>query len=838
MTNSQNNEIIYKLNQTIKCSPPFNNRITIYFGDRNTTVDISIDEWRLIHALASQTIDINDLYSSVLPYIDRNRFPDLPSYSQWLLRSGIIISENPKSFAGNQQEEKKIYTKVSASSANNDLESNNRIALIDFKSLFENFNVIIPPSFVNRQILLWPFSVSLFFLSIYLFYFAPTAIGPTLSQDSNPLAGIAKLLTLFLVVGFVGTLFPIIASVALGINDTKLYFKTNLGFIPTFSKDTTFPEYFTKASKKQRLFLICQPILAKMYLATFSIFTILIYLRIPSLSQGWISSIFLTTIQISLFSIFFDALPIGNTTGTKFLALRGVIPKGILPIARKRVKDIFHNLRKGQYHKIKHLWSLFYILTFALVLIFKLSILLLFIVPSLSSELPLFLGYWTPFFVRTALLLVVVRFLILRFTPQLSSGVQINTSSFQNSPPYGNPNNIVSNTKLRNIIPHDIAAFVKSRRSLLLLILFILFLPFPATISASASVVESKDLDIRATESSVIVGVHSQGPSEKKLPKGFTLITLASPELEAALEATKQEILNLDSKIRAAQITIKSLESGSVVESVKSRDDELTIAIEDVDRYKGEVSSIEAQLKLTQDTIKSYEFLLDSGAVSELQLRNYLIIREDLFRQLVAAKSNLSSAKAKTNKARRNKLVDQNIKLNEDLLQAYEALESSSTKREQAIISLKTIEDRLDKLRVQIPFDGVVSSDTAGLMDRSVVVGETIATVKSLPLSNVVSLVPDYDRSKLKLAMKCAVRLYPDSYREFTGVVASISPSTVTQDSLKYLEVSIDIKDDLPSNYIGTIGYAKITYGTTFLLRNMLEPVLRFINLDVWSVLP
>ena len=213
-----------------------------------------------------------------------------------------------------------------------------------------------------------------------------------------------------------------------------------------------------------------------MYLATFSIFTILIYLRIPSLSRGWISSIFLTTIQISLFSIFFDALPIGNTTGTKFLALRGVIPKGILPIARKRVKDIFHNLRKGQYHKIKHLWSLFYILIFALVLIFKLSILLLFIVPSLSSELPLFLGYWTPFFVRTALLLVVVRFLILRFTPQLSSGVQINTSIFQNSPPYGNPNNIVSNTKLCNIIPHDIAAFVKSRRSLLLLILFILFL--------------------------------------------------------------------------------------------------------------------------------------------------------------------------------------------------------------------------------------------------------------------------------------------------------------------------------------------------------------------------
>jgi hypothetical protein len=137
-----------------------------------------------------------------------------------------------------------------------------------------------------------------------------------------------------------------------------------------------------------------------------------------------------------------------------------------------------------------------------------------------------------------------------------------------------------------------------------------------------------------------------------------------------------------------------------------------------------------------------------------------------------------------------------------------------------------------------MPFDGVVSSTTTGLLNRRVASGETLLTVKALPLTNLVALVPDYDRNKINLGMRCAVRLYSDPNREFTGKIASISSSTVTQDDLKYLEVNIKINEGLPTNYIGTMGYAKIVYGQTFLLKNLLEPILRFLNLDLWSYLP
>jgi hypothetical protein len=99
-------------------------------------------------------------------------------------------------------------------------------------------------------------------------------------------------------------------------------------------------------------------------------------------------------------------------------------------------------------------------------------------------------------------------------------------------------------------------------------------------------------------------------------------------------------------------------------------------------------------------------------------------------------------------------------------------------------------------------------------------------------------MVPDYDRNKLNVGMRCVVRLYSDPHREFDGKIASISSATVTEDDLKYIEVKIEINESLPTNYIGTMGYAKVVYGQTFLLRNLLEPILRFFNLDLWSYLP
>jgi multidrug resistance efflux pump len=831
------------LNPRIKCSPPVSDRFTLYFGDRNTTASVHVEEWNQLSLLLKEGSSPAEIHAACLPFIDNQAFPDPETYFRWLKQSGIVLQAS-SSPAGLQ---------VPRSQSTYETERRDKptvgevkkFCLIDVANILDKLQLNVPRAFVTLQLILWPILAGLFFLSVYLFYFSPTAIGPTITHGSNALFGIARVLTLFLGVNFIGTIFPIIASIALGINDSKLYFQWSLGFHPGFSKDYTFKEYRERATPEERAFLIGQSLLARMYLATISIFLLVLYLRIPSASQGWVTSILLAIVQISLIDIFFDLIPIGNTTATKLLALRGVIPKGLLLLTVQRMKVNIDHLRHGRLHKLRHFWSFVYLVLFALTIGLKLAMLFLLIVPSLSTEVPLILGYWTPNIVRITLVFLILRYFFIRLSARFAPGIP-------SSPPLGDRQPFPVDERHPSRLPLGpsspspspkgtvarFARLLRSKRVLLLLLLLVLFLPFPATISASTVVTESKGLDIRASEGAIITQLNAEGPSEKKISKGLALMTLSSPELQASYDSTKQEIYILDAQIRAARIQLRSLESGSAVLATKSRDDELAIALADAKRYAAEVVSINDQLELIQQTILSYTRLVESGAVSELQLRTWLTTREQLVGQLASAQGSLNSARAMINKAKRNKYVDQGIRLEEDLAAAKETLEGATRKRSQSIIELGSLNERLAKFKIVMPFDGVVSSTTSGLLNRRVAAGETLLTVKALPLTNLVALVPDYDRMKIDLDMECLVRFYSDPHRELTGRIASISSATVTKVNLKFIEVNIKINEELPTNYIGTMGYAKIVYGQTFLLNNLLEPIFRFLNLDLWSYLP
>lgn len=831
------------LNPKIKCSPPVAERFTLYFGDRNTTASVHVNEWnQLIQHLRDGSTP-TQIYAACSPFIDQQAYPDPEAYLRWLEESGIILQVSPSRgglpaspfHAARESSDRPTQPASGAS---------NRVCLLDVKNVLETLHLHIPRGFVTVQLILWPFLVGLFFISVYLFYFSPTAIGPSLTHGSNPIFGLARVLILFFGVNLVGTIVPILASIALGINDSKLYYQWSLGFHPGFYKDSTFREYRERATPEERALLIGQSLLAKMYLATICIVLLILYLRIPSGSQGWITSILLATIQISLIDILFDLVPIGSTTTTKLLAIRGVIPKGLFPLTIQRTKENIHHLRHGEWNQLGHFWSFIYLVLFALTIGLKLAMLFLLIVPSLSLEMPLILGYWTPIIIRIGLVFLVLRYFFIRLSARFSPGSQSNPSpavrqplSRQERPLSRLP--VPPPTASPSPSPKSLVArFLRSKRVLLLLLLLILFLPFPATISASTVVTESKGLDIRASEEALITQLNAEGPSEQKIPKGFTLMILSSPELQANYDSTKQEIYNLDAQIRSAKIQLRSLESGSAALTTKGRDDELAIALADEKRYAAEVASFKEQLELIEKTVESYADLVQSGAVSELQLRTWLTTKEQLIGQLASAQGNLNSARSTINKAKRNKYVDQDVRLQEEVSAAKETLEGATRKRSQAVIALGSLNERLAKFKIVMPFDGVVSSATTGLLNRRVAAGETLLTVKALPLTSLVAMVPDYDRSKLNVGMRSLVRLYSDHNREFDGKIASISSATVTKDDLKYIEVKIEIDKNLPTNYIGTMGYAKVVYGQTFLLKNLLEPILRFLNLDLWSYLP
>jgi hypothetical protein len=82
------------LNPSIVCSPPVADRFTLYFGDRNSTASVHVQEWNQLTSHVGQGSGIDDLYASCLPYLDKERYPNQEAYLNWLKSSGIVI-ENP-----------------------------------------------------------------------------------------------------------------------------------------------------------------------------------------------------------------------------------------------------------------------------------------------------------------------------------------------------------------------------------------------------------------------------------------------------------------------------------------------------------------------------------------------------------------------------------------------------------------------------------------------------------------------------------------------------------------------------------------------------------------------
>jgi multidrug resistance efflux pump len=109
--------------------------------------------------------------------------------------------------------------------------------------------------------------------------------------------------------------------------------------------------------------------------------------------------------------------------------------------------------------------------------------------------------------------------------------------------------------------------------------------------------------------------------------------------------------------------------------------------------------------------------------------------------------------------------------------------------------------------------------------------------------------VPEYDAGEIKPGYQVEVKLllYPNN--PFSGKVVSIQPATtvdtdstsstsdITQ-SNRVFKVKIDLTNSPETLKTGMSGYAKINVGKKPLFVLLTQPLVRFIQIEVWSWLP
>jgi hypothetical protein len=845
----------YRVNPSIRTSPLVEGQYRLYFGDRTTSLKLSASEWEAISDFNSRDGLFDDLFEKCSEFFGASRAGiSRDDYLNWLCTHGILLSVEAPTLSAQvstnvlQANELNGHSNQLNGSAN-DLHQppsqlqDRKILLVSFGWITSRGLLRPPRVLIRLQAWLFPLVALLFIGTIHSFYFGVKPLGILIAERSDPLTGLPRLFIMLIVINLISVMVSILSTYSMNIDDQKLYLRLKWGFLPRLAKEQSVKAIKQSASKLEELILLAQPLLIRSYLVILSILFLYVYTPLPDSSPFSRLNILVAIIQGSLASMIILLIPVRNTPGRRLLEFFGVMPKNYLKISAKRTLTIFSHLFHGRFQNISisrsDVNSILFLCTLLLAFIVKLCILYFILIPNIAAEIPTFAGHWTSLIVRVALTLLLIRFLYLTVITKLinkrvegrpdrsinratNGPALLPSSSGQQS----TESIAVSSSTLSSVSVHNrITNTFKSRYFLPFILVVIFLFPFSASVTGSANVTEGAALDIRATEAATVRSIFQVGPSSAILDKGSKILELFSPNLSTQRSQQLHLISKLESDIRTKKSLIRSIKTGSIKLEGDNRNEELLSARAMVQKSQSRVRALENQIRIQDDQIEKLKSLTKSGAISEFQLQN-----------LLSTQAALSGADVIV--ARRKQKIDQDINAEEQLSNAMDELSAAESSLKVGNIALEAIDSRLAKLVVTMPFDGVISTNTRALLGRTVTTGETIVTVKAQPLTQTIVLIPEYDRARVRTTLPCILRLYSVSNEEFKGSVSSISPTTVEIDGLQYVELQIQLEESLPTNFIGSKGYAKIDVGFTCILFILLAPVTRFVNVDLWSLLP
>lgn len=777
--------------------------------------------WLALDALTDRELTLSQLqqYLSEVPE-DHKSFDQ---YLQWLLSKRILLQvETPaENLSAQPGESPNPQYKQKSRSVDDSGDTGESSGIHLF-----TFNPSWPASI--RQALLhlfrfqiWlampMFIIVLAYLCFFLLAPAPNALS-LLEVSTHTVSNIdvlSRMLIALLTVNLLSTSLSWLAQSVTGLGDGIVSLRFLFGFIPRFGVNSyKGPAFEAKQWTKESdnaLICVAQPLLARLALASFLIVLLASGRLQNGLAGGELYSVASIVLDISLFTGLLLALPFRKSPGYRLMILLTDLPPntigqsvrhlyGFLEALVRCMTDRDRSSRialKATMKSGRDVGLLGFAVVFALLVIIKLIIVLFVAIPRLASGLPDLFGGASQFIFTAALLILFGLFISKSSLPKF---FQLRKKNSRVKTDKTKQHELVSATANSNSV--DLASQPRSHRGVLIILIAatILLMPINRTVTGSVIVSTERDLTVRAPADVRITKIFQRGPSSQVIPAGTPLIQLQSQQLDYDLN---QATANLE-QLKSDLSTLKELSESNRNVLLELR---ASLAIS---RQAEQV--LENQLEITKALIKE-------GAYSQKMAEDILLRSYDeqgsekvKIQQILELQSEIESAELKI------KATQKAIRQSQDL--------------EQSLI----LEKR--KLKVHMPFDGLITTPTSGLMWSFVSKGESLLELKEGSLSVVNVLIPDHDRSLVRVDQKAEVRLYAEPNHRLASVVKSIRPTSELIEGKSFFQASLRLVKPLSPQLLQSSGAARIQTGKTNLFALILSSIGRFIQVDVWSWTP
>ena len=685
---------------------------------------------------------------------------------------------------------------------------------------------------------LWPDWLRYFFLSIlrlqiklllpvlliifgYLLFlvFAPASSSlnfySSISEiDSNFDVLIAVLIGL-LSVNLVSTFTTWLAQSVTRTGDGRIVLRFLFGFIPRlgvnpYSGPALRQRQWT-AESSHAFLCIAQPLLVRLTLSAILIVLLASGRLHGGLAGSQLYSLANVVLQISLISFLILALPFRMSPGYRLMILLTDLPPSTLGRSVSHLYLVFTLLSnwiknrdqesevalKATLSSKRDVGLVLFALVFFGLVVAKLIIIVYFVIPRLASGLPAILGGASEYIFAIILFALLWRFLRITIVPKLtplkSKTLIRSRRQIEDAQDYLDSSQSLSP-------PNRYFTRFKKNRVLLLLAGAILVVPIDRTITGSVVVSSERDLTVRAPDDVSLVAVFQKGPSSEIIGVGTPLAELQSAQLERDLFQISSDIVDLKKSIDGLEEDLKA--NQKVLLEVKKS----------LDSYKKAGKIIKDQLIEIQQL--SVIGAVSKQAAQELLLQSYELQEEERLK------------------------IQKQMELEADLQETGINIKAAEQSLAQSLEWQRSLLSKKKDLMIVMPFDGLITSTTSGLMGSFFAKGDTLLELREGSLQVVNVLVPDHDRALIQVNQEAAVRLYANPNQSLTARVQSIRPSSELIDEKVYFQVSLRLEEPLSPNLLQSSGAARIKSGSSNLFLLMLSSIGRFVRVDMWSWMP
>ena len=685
---------------------------------------------------------------------------------------------------------------------------------------------------------LWPDWLRYFFLSIlrlqiklllpvlliifgYLLFlvFAPASSSlnfySSISEIDNNFDVLIAVLIGLLSVNLVSTFTTWLAQSVTRTGDGRIVLRFLFGFIPRlgvnpYSGPALRQRQWT-AESSHAFLCIAQPLLVRLTLSAILIVLLASGRLHGGLAGSQLYSLANVVLQISLISFLILALPFRMSPGYRLMILLTDLPPStlgrsvshlylVLTLLSNWIKNRDQESEvalKATLSSKRDVGLVLFALVFFGLVVAKLIIIVYFVIPRLASGLPAILGGASEYIFAIILFALLWRFLRITIVPKLtplkSKTLIRSRRQIEDAQDYLDSSQSLSP-------PNRYFTRLKKNRVLLLLAGAILVVPIDRTITGSVVVSSERDLTVRAPDDVSLVAVFQKGPSSEIIGVGTPLAELQSAQLERDLFQISSDLVDLK----------KSLDG--LEENLKANQKVLLEVKKSLDSYKKAGKIIKDQLIEIQQL--SVIGAVSKQAAQELLLQSYELQEEERLK------------------------IQKQMELEADLQETGIKIKAAEQSLAQSLEWQRSLLSKKKDLMIVMPFDGLITSTTSGLMGSFFAKGDTLLELREGSLQVVNVLVPDHDRALIQVNQEAAVRLYANPNQSLTARVQSIRPSSELIDEKVYFQVSLRLEEPLSPNLLQSSGAARLKSGSSNLFLLMLSSIGRFVRVDMWSWMP